>query len=295
MEEKVIKNVIDYKYNDFEIGDEIEFGKWNKYYGNKIAKWTVLKKIDFSNLNEDDDRCLKELLGTAKDKYDGKALIVKMHDGTKVYYGVDFIKTDSVTHEKYLDFHFYNEWFDKENFPIVLNKEEDESLLKNQFDDGFTCFDGDVNWERKSEYLGKDLLFEGYEDSYKLLVYVGKGDDTDLYCNFNIDVNETTEDGFYKYSKDNLYFKTNTIMYCKDKCGCFHEVLSYDFQTKTKSTKKEYSGPNIEEYTAFDELYGWYREEILECLEECEDGDEDFFCGKNWYNIIELLIIKVKD
>ena len=297
MEKEAIKNVVDFKYNDFEIGDKIKFGKWNEEYGNEAAIWTVLKKIDFSNLSNNDNRWFEEYVNKNK-KYEGKALIVRMHAATKVYYGVDFIKNENLPHGGYLNFHFYNEWFDKENFPIVLNSDENGFLLQNEVDDPFISFDGDNNWGKNSDYLGKDLLFEEYNDRYKLLYYVGEGDKDDLEYNWNIDVTDTTKDGLYKCSSDDfgdLYFKTNSIAFCRNKCGYFEDSVYYSYETKSKFTVNEYQCPHMEEYTAFYELFGWNWKQILELLKDCKEDEEDFYCGKSWYNIIKLLLIKVKD
>lgn len=62
---------------------------------------------------------------------------------------------------------------------------------------------------------------------------------------------------------------------------CFKEVEILDFVNKTTRVEKEYQCTHMEEYAAFDELYGWYHEEILESLKDYKQDDEDFFCGKS--------------
>ncbi len=298
MEENTIKNVVDFKYNDFEIGDEIEFGKWHKERGGEPAIWTVLKKIDFSNLNDDDNKWLKNNLRKPEDvkkAYDGKAIIVKMYDWTRVYFSCEYVKDESLDRGYYLNFCYENEWFEKERlsillkedpnlepFPIVLNETENDLLIKENGNDGFISYNADIHCRdefKDSDYLGKDLLFKKYKDNSKLLVFVGNGDGSDL-DNWELDCDDYSDDfisnKMFEYSEDNLNFKTNSICYSRKKVGS-------DFN---------------EEYTAFGKYYGDYSFEILDRVEECKENDcdiEEILSDSKDFNIIKLLIIKVKD
>lgn len=231
---------------DANVGDIVKFGTFvfdSIDFNKGPAYWKVLKRLDCSNLEEDDKKCLNELVGDAYKDYRGKVLIVFNDFNERVWGFIGVTKLPSLEYRSLLTYYYSNEWFEDEfelvcpeykhnEFPVQLDEAEDKMLIKDEFYKGFISYDFGTIWHFDAlKYFGEDFYnrLELYQKSrFNGLISINHGNfSEDNYgCLFSIDPDDINEaEDYKKYADDGLIFKnyehnylftTNKIIYTFD-------------------------------------------------------------------------------